>query len=611
MRLREGLDAAAAAALEADPQARLDALERGELAGLDGETRARLRGADVAALERQAAEGVEAARKDLNAQAILIARQEPEAFLRQVEAGTYASLPPETLARHVNGARGRLESAAEGDAAAEVTLAISGNPAIALLKLENGEWGDRLTRKQIADAIVRARNAVEQRDAALAREAEAAERELQREIGDFLTQTRDLAQSSPEANVVLPDPSRLLDPDVRGHPDYARTMAAIELRADHAGWATKTPDELATILREERARPVTEAYQAKRVEAVRARLEEVSDGWSTRPLEFAAELGLEVPELDVEGGLRDPQALAGQLRDRARLSAELQARGYVRRPALLTAEEKAALEDAAAGDAPPEQRLRLAQALAAAGVPAVAVGGDRLFAYAQGSLASQMPAATVQRIFRGAAVIAEGNVVMPPLAERLGSTHDQVADFFDTLPDGDALQADVIAAADAIYASRHRNTAEAIDSGAYRQALHEAMGGTGPYDDTRRATGGLAKLRGVTVSLPAGVSLDEAEDAMDALERQAMVIDARGGFRGERTLPDDLAAAVSIDGRLPRVAGQPLTRRSLANAVPMPVAGSDRYVLVLRQNAGVFEVAGEDGRPWVFSLRALIRETSR
>ena len=73
---------------------------------------------------------------------------------------------------------------------------------------------------------------------------------------------------------------------------------------------------------------------------------------------------------------------------------------------------------------------------------------------------------------------------------------------------------------------------------------------------------------------------------------------------------DDIFRRVSIDGRVPLVNGEPVNARSIAWG-QMVAVGPDRYQLTWPSNRGPVVAGGEDGQPWTFSLRALIRESGQ
>ena len=561
--LRASIDApAAATALEANPAQLASDIEAGQFAGLSGSDRVTLRSrANTAVAERS--------QSQLNAIAMEAVDADPGAFLDEAEApnSPFRSLPPETLARHRIAAGQAIDAQARVQATADAITIAGFGPAEYLARDANGEFADLPADEQarrrveaqdaVLDAVERIeddnlrgraistlgadpaefldRNGAGEFDAIPAdqraiwanqaqtrleteaderlRAEEKARAERQQQIGTQLETYVSLAGTDPERAIAI-DRDFLSRPDVQAHPDYPRVRAALELRGERGAWQRQTPAGLAQIVASEADRPVVYKYQDQRREVAQEALDRATEGWSARPIGFAAEVGFVVPDLDLSDPAADPAELTRQMTSRFAYAVQMQEAGYTARPVAFSDEDRERLDELTGPQADPAARLALAEAAQAAGIPPSEMSSDRLFVYAQGSLGDGMARPTVQRMMRGQAIIEENNIVMPPVSDRLGEVYTQVAGFFADLPGGERLQADAIRAADALYATRRRMDgpgSKEIDTSLYRQAIHEALGGTGPYNDDERAQGGLQTVRDVVTVLPRGVTGDAGE----------------------------------------------------------------------------------------------------
>lgn len=429
-------------------------------------------------------------------------------------------------------------------------------------------------------------------------------------IGTRLGEIVKLAQEAPD-RAIADQGAFLSQPLVQGHPAYQDARAALALRDEYGVLSGQTPGELRRKLEQERTVRIDDADGNARFEMLESFVDRAETGWTERPIDFAAELGMAVPDLDIEAGVSDPAALTDMFSDRRTFAESLVEAGYTTRPVAFSDDEREALYDLTGAQADPDARMAVAQAAVAAGLSATTVSTDRDFAFGQEALETGMAAATVKRIFRGQAIIEERNVVLPPLADRLGPAVTHVEGFFAGLAGGEQLQRDVVRAADAIYATRKRvdDPTGDIDQTVYRQAIHEALGGTGAYNQPSEAAGGLQRVRDTVTVLPRGVTGAQAEDALDFLQDRRERGRTRSGrnARLEGGQLSETMRLISVDGRMPTFGGELLSSRSIGNA-HMVAIGPDRFQLVWDTKDGPVIAPGDDGEPWTFSLSALVRE---
>lgn len=499
--------------------------------------------------------------------AIDLARNDPGAMIAALDAGEFSHLPPETQAEW----RGRAEAEAARRATADQKAA-------------------EATAKERAaqtDANLQAYIDMSGHDGAIGIEVDWA------------------------------------DPEVQASPLYGQAMAAAELRRERPDVAFYTPAQLREAIAAERADPKESKWATERQKVLEDQLATATDGWRTDPVAFARDSGFAVPALP-EFDPANPQGFADALAARVTFAKGLQEQGYTDRIALLDREEQAALKDALAVTADPAQRAALAGTISGAvmargGNPALIEGlaADPVLAWAGGGIArGAIPQALATEILAGQQAMKEQNVVMPPYNKRLQPVFNQIGTLFSGQPGGDRRQAQLMAAADALYARRagQLDPDANFDEDLYKQSLHEVMGGTGPFDsDTAR--GGVQKVEGRLTILDPGINAADVEDTLAALATQTIYETTDGGMSPElkasRPWADSAPAAwakASRTGGQPVINGEPLTADDLAD-LTIEASGADTYLLILGDGSPIADSA--TGRPFQFSLKALMREYGR
>ncbi|MFP4043908.1 MAG: hypothetical protein ACLFTP_04990, partial [Rhodosalinus sp.] len=522
-----------------------------------------------------------------------------------VEAGVYDA---------AEGQRRKQGFLEQGDNARAIAL-IDADPQAYRDAREGGAFAG-LQADRLARYDAQAQTALERQAEARQREAEKAAAERQREIGDRLAEIRKIAGRGFDAV----DEEFLADPEVQAHPDYAQTRAVLELRDDGTLIEQATPAELREAVDASRRGELAFASQAERVEVMEEALARHEQGYAADPVAYAAEVGLDVPELP-EFDPADPDAYAEALAERVAFGTGLEQRGYTGTARALTNEEREQLVAQTGPEADPETRVKLARRLPAvlgrAGADSFeSLELDPVFRHTAGLVSAGGGSDRLgARIFAGQQAIEEGNVVMPPARERIDPAFETLGELFADLPGGEALQAEVRAAADAHYAAGRRRTDPSgdIDEQAYRQSLHAVLGGLGRYD-SRDALGGVQEVRDRPTLLPPGVRGRDVEAALDSVAEAG-----RETLRGSRIRKLERPAPEALDavwrrvtgGPVPRVAGEPLDPRDL-DEMQIEARGDRVYILTFATNDGRRRtVYDQDGTAFTFDLRDLLREVAR
>jgi hypothetical protein len=550
--------------------------------------------------------GAEAARTDPETRAALYANFDAETD-KQIAAGT---MTPEAGAK----AKVEFRQSTENAAAIEASAA---DPA-GFLDALDGEGFAHLDAETKARWRVSAQAELARRAAAEVKAADTASKERAAVVkADIEGMINIWGAGQTPANA-----ARLETPEYKDHPLWAEAKAAEALAIEIPGIRQMTPAQLDAQIQVEAAKPKEAPWQTERLKVLKDTREKVAAAYKSDPIAAARTAELAVPALP-DDLLADPAATAAALAARVTFAGGLVEQGYTRSAAYLDAEENAALKAALSADADPAQRVALAGAIVGAvrsrgGDPSKidALEADPVLAWTAGMVAGGAGSTRLAtEILSGEQAMEAKNLILPPLADRLSPTFDQVGTLFADVPGGEALQGQAVAAADALYAARIRRidpTGE-IDEDLWNQALHEVLGGTGAYGSSA-ARGGVQDVRGRQTMVDPGVSAQEMTEAFDALLFQmnseefgyAMSDEMRDLHRW----PDSTASALttaSRSGGLPAIGGTVLKEDDLDGATFQAV-GRDAYVLVLDQGNGTLATDSKTGNAFVFSFARLMQE---
>ena len=482
---------------------------------------------------------------------------------------------------------------------ARAIIDIDRDPGAVIAALDAGDYAG-------LDAEGQARLRV-QAEQELARQTTAAETGRNAELAEL---TRVLETGLPAANVAILD-----DPAYQDLPNFAQAVATRDLVAARGNIRQMTIPELRAALAEERQVPITRQWQAERVTVLEQALTSAIQGWGSDPMAYAAEVGFRVAEF-TPFDPASPDAFAAMLAERGATADALVSEGYTRDRRLFTDAERLEIQRLAGIDQDPAARAQLSDLLTQAGAAHIVT--DPIFRHVGGLAADGVPLELRTEILRGQQVIETSNVVMPPLRDRIGGVFTVTQDLFADLPGGEAAQAQITAAADALYAARVRRLHPAgdYDPQIYLQALHEVMGGTGEVRARRggdavnrnSARGGVQEWNDQLTFFPRGVAAEDFSQALDTLQRTT-----EPQFRrGQDPLPGNLEAVqtqlaeASIGGAPPVINGQPVLPRDLAELELRAIA-DDRYVFVRRTAQGAMLIGDANGNPYQFSMLRLLQ----
>ncbi|MDD8024267.1 MAG: hypothetical protein PHX82_14295 [Paracoccaceae bacterium] len=503
-----------------------------------------------------------------SATAIEMGQNDPAGLVQLIDAGGLSNLGPEDRARHRASAQADLDRIA----LAEI------KDAEARDKELRSEWGKRL------DDV-----------AAIATGG-------QRSVDEFAW-----LRSQQVAEIAERDADFALKRD--------KALAAVQLRDESPGLARATPDDLETMLEQERARPLRAPFEARRMEILQQQYTAAVEGWRKDPIAYARKVGMKVPELDLSNNSDIP----AQLARRVAFSQWLDEKNYATDPGLLDDDEQVRLSTAIGAIKDPEERAIMVGGIAtgvirAKGDPTAiaAIAKDPVTNWVAMSMASEnFGPALGGEILRGQDAIDAKTMIMPPIAERTGATFDVLSDMFAGIPGGERMQAQLVAATDALYASRVRNvdpTAD-LDTAKWMQALHEVIGGQGEYN-SRRQRGGVQTVNDRKTFLPAGVSSSMIEEAFKSLAGDIRGPTAGGNVQRTRNWIFKPERAETVmqsiaNGNRAGINGRALTPDEWEDAQIVQV-GPDEYALLLNFGGGLQAQNVDTGEPFTFSLSALL-----
>jgi hypothetical protein len=425
--------------------------------------------------------------------------------------------------------------------------------------------------------------------ARLAQNAKAAQREANRQNAQLMKANNDQLDGiiSLSGKGISPASRSLLtDPNFAANADPARVAqakAAVALVDAMPTVAQMSLPELDAAIAAQKAKPMTEGYQADTLELLQKRRADKAAALTRDAAAFAQSNGQGFAPLPLDPAhIADlGPALAARVTDAAHLSAT---EGVKAAP--LTLDEQAQIKALAGPDADPRQRTQLAQAIGGTLGMAGASGitNDPTFAWSAGLVAHGGTPALVTEIFRGQSRIKADNIVMPPVADRLTAGFDQMGKVISDMG-GEVLQKEIYAAADGLYAARIGDPKASFDGEIYKQALHEVLGGTGTFDG-RDARGGVQTIAGYLTPLPMGVEAGSVESVLGNLTSS------------DAAAVEKVLGTISTQGGPPMLDGHPLPPDDLAT-MHIEAVGNDLYRFVA-DNGQTPEVA--PGKPYEFRL---------
>jgi hypothetical protein len=510
-------------------------------------------------------------------------------------------IPADRAAAEKQGYRGDI-------AGARAIGLLDRDPAALVAGIDGGGFAD-LTPEQAQSFRARATSAVaaEQARQATAAKGEAKARldgavDLLKEGNAVLTRGRSFARAD-EAAALLQDPEIAATPEAQA---YARSEF---LFREMPQFSAMPLAEKRATLAEVEAQPIETADAARVAEAMRDNIRRHEDDARKDPWAYAASVGVVTAQ-----PLPDPSdpGFAAALRARRQDMARLDGSGLAPEPApVFRPDEVTRLAPLVADTASPAQRAELAAQLAAHLRPedmdraAAQLKADPVFAFVGAGLAAgELPPATARRVFEGQRAIASKDVSLPAINDIREPWFEGYAELFEDGTgelgiDETAPRDRILATAQAIYAYEARRKVGETKDGRlnetiWKQALHEALGGTGTAGD-RDAAGGIGEIRGQKVLMPPGLTPRQIESGLDTISNQI------GGapWSTPTQAPDAVLARLSATGAVPRIGGQPMdaaTWRRLSLK-----ATGEGFALVWRNaDTGQERIVTDDrGAPWI------------
>lgn len=475
-----------------------------------------------------------------------------------------------------------------------------------------------LTAEQLSAKRAQAQRAVDAGTAAAVRQAKVDAAAVQRAIGKEINDAVNVLKSGKAYG----DTDFLNDPATKAHENYGELAVWLDLQTELPTLQKLSPVDLKAYIEKERSTPATDDFEADRLAALESYYDEAVTGYQTDPIAYGQKQGLSIPSLP-EFDPSDAEGFANALTVRVAIAEAMRQDGWTDHTVVFSRKDREAIARANREDADPAARVELARVAATVQTadgryPLRDAMDDPVMDAVGGLVHATGDTALATEILTGQAQIRSGNITMPTRAERLDPATGTLETLLSDLPGGPKIERQIREAADALYAARIKKTDEVasgdIDDDVYRQALHEVMGGTGPYDEDG-AAGGVQDVRQRATILPVGIRASAVDGALDHLGRISA-----GKDRGKAITELDQATfetqmrAIS-GGRLPAIGGETLAPEDLqASGIGIQAIGDDRYVFIREtrnSQTGYRTIYADDGAPFVFSLRRLVREVGR
>lgn len=403
--------------------------------------------------------------------------------------------------------------------------------------------------------------------------------------------------------------------------EFGLALMLVEQRPD---FMRAPPSVQRTMLAEEEARPKASSDELDISKTMREALEENEKAWKEDPIAHAQNIGLgEISELPEDlSGMTAPEIAQSLFRRGAfsdSLTGEGDRPGWVDDAPLFTKAERERFTELAGQDMPPPERAKLAEAFALAfGDDAprriAEVSDDPLFDYVGGLLSNGGNPKLARDVFAGQRAIASKDVPLPEVPQRRQTWFVEFQGLFDDDFEAGARDS-VIAAADALYASRARGNPDRSDGRIseteYLQAVHEVLGGTGKYGGGglfgEAARGGVQEINGLPTLVPPGVAGRDIERAWSELGRElsfGTIASAEVADIGAAT--SDTLRALSVSGAAPQFGGQPMDANTWANTGLRALRDGTYALIYTHPTLGQTVAMDENGDVFELDLRKLL-----
>lgn len=411
-------------------------------------------------------------------------------------------------------------------------------------------------------------------------------------------------------------------------PEEAREAAAyVELGNQMPELMAMTPAQQAAVAAQLSASEVSEEWELDVVDAVASIAKENRKAWQDDPVKRAGEV-LASSEMGPPPALPDlipaeQGKFVTALMDRREYMTGVFEAGYTDTMAYLSDEEAKRIAMLMSKDTEPEVRAAMASAIVAGFGPEAMrvfseINADPVTMFAGKMMAVGGRPDVAADMIRGQTMIDEGLVQIPPKSDRVGSVDSQLGTAFDGIPGSEAIQKELMLAAQAIYATMARGVDPSSEDAKAKMklAVQKALG----QETNKRGqlTGGIQTVFDDDTILPVGVNGKEAEARL----RMALGADPEESWlrfdpitgpiaaiaravTPEGEAPDMTAAWEAAGSGVPQLNGYPIPNKYIdaLRIIPMP---DGRYRMELGVGTTTWPIYDANDQMVVFDLPKLM-----
>lgn len=451
-----------------------------------------------------------------------------------------------------------------------------------------------------------------------------AQRRKEREFKAFKDETQDrldLAITAIKAGHMAEGEGLLDDPSIAAlFPELVREGNAFRnLRDEMPNFMQMTPDQMDEAAAGMKSVEVQEEWQIDVTEAAGKTASENRKAWEADPVQRASDVLAQQPP-DITGAIEsgDPAQIMKAMTERRAYMNDLREKGYFENPTFFSETEAEALKSLFSPELPPEARAAMAAGISSAfgtnGVDAFnEIDGDSTTMYAGKLLSVGGSGAVASEIIRGKDLMREGIAKMPQKTTFAQTFNDSFADAFSAMPMPAGVRADIVEAAQAIYAAR--SVAGEMDDEASDALMTEAFNAAMGAGTNKRgeATGGVQVVFDADTAVPIGITADQMEGAVRAAFNGGTARLSGGGGRTQAPMPEELDlttfAAASEQG-VPLFNGKPIDRRTYQRGdIGVEAMGGQTYGLTVTVGGQTYDATGGNGERYTFKMDRLIEET--
>ncbi len=244
------------------------------------------------------------------------------------------------------------------------------------------------------------------------------------------------------------------------------------------------------------------------------------------------------------------------------------------------------------------------------------IDADRITMYAGKMRALGGNPALATTLLKGQQMLDEGLVRVPANADQIQSFSTPAAEAFQGVPGAIEAQAEVMAAAQAIYAAEPSARGMEPTSEAAKTLMAESIQTALGQGKNKRGqvTGGVQEIMGNQTLLPPGVAGERVDEVLRAAMIGGEIVGANSFERGVNAIAGGLFGAdvtkpsdVWGEGGPPMHNGKPIPAKYVTRGnVRMIPAGPNGYRLEITSGTSVINVQNADGNVFFFDLKKLM-----